>query len=194
MATKMIADGTKAAHLLHQGPEPPLKEHRMTSHRFIHFAAAQKLAVAAAWVFLLAGLPLASAGAENTATNDPSVEKPFLAENDAAMNKMMTDMSIQPSGDVDHDFVEMMVPHHQGAVDMAQAELRYGHNEQLRRIAQEIIVEQLQEIAAMRLALGQPLPPSIASPTQPAQVSGMSQHSTSQGSAMSNSMMMHQEH
>ena len=50
---------------------------------------------------------------------------------------------------------------------MAQAELRYGRNETLRRIAQEIIVEQQQEIAAMHLALGQPLPPSVggAGPT-----------------------------
>ncbi|MGN5477159.1 DUF305 domain-containing protein [Cupriavidus basilensis] len=48
---------------------------------------------------------------------------------------------------------------------MAMAELRYGRNEQLRRIAQEIIVEQLREIAAMRLALGQPLPPSAPAPT-----------------------------
>ena len=52
----------------------------------------------------------------------------------------------------------MMIPHHQGAIDMAVAELRYGKNEQLRRIAQEIIVDQQQEIAAMRLALGEPLP------------------------------------
>jgi Domain of unknown function (DUF305) len=59
-----------------------------------------------------------------------------------------------------------MIPHHQGAIDMAQAELRYGHNEQLRRIAQEIIVEQQQEIIAMRLALGQPLPPSAPAPDQ----------------------------
>jgi len=63
----------------------------------------------------------------------------------------------------------MMVPHHQGAIDMAQAELRHGKNEHLRRIAQEIIVEQQQEIAAMRLALGQKLPPSVPSPDQPAQ-------------------------
>jgi uncharacterized protein (DUF305 family) len=84
-------------------------------------------------------------------------EAPFLAENDAAMNKMMAEMEITPSGDVDADFVAMMVPHHQGAIDMAKAELRYGHNEQLRRIAQEIIVTQQQEIAAMRVALGQPL-------------------------------------
>jgi hypothetical protein len=58
------------------------------------------------------------------------------------------------------------VPHHQGAVDMAQAELRYGHNERLRRIAQEIVVEQQQEIIAMRLALGQRLPPSAPAPDQ----------------------------
>jgi uncharacterized protein (DUF305 family) len=75
-------------------------------------------------------------------------------------------MGIRPSGDVDTDFVAMMVPHHQGAIEMAQAELRYGRNEPLRRMAQEIIVTQLQEIAAMRLSLGQPLPPSIASPDQ----------------------------
>jgi hypothetical protein len=60
----------------------------------------------------------------------------------------------------------MMVPHHQGAIDMAQAELRYGHNERLRRIAQEIVVEQQQEIIAMRLALGQSLPPPAPAPDQ----------------------------
>ena len=60
----------------------------------------------------------------------------------------------------------MMIPHHQGAIDMAQAELRHGHNEQLRRIAQEIIVTQQQEIATMRLAVGEGLPPSTVSPTQ----------------------------
>jgi Domain of unknown function (DUF305) len=98
---------------------------------------------------------------------DTSAEAPFLSENDAAMTKMMADMTVKPTGDVDHDFVEMMVPHHQGAIDMAQAVLRHGHNEQLRRLAQEIIVTQQQEIAAMRLALGEPLPPSVASPTRP---------------------------
>ena len=80
------------------------------------------------------------------------------------MTKMMIDMGINPSGDVDTDFVAMMVPHHQGAIEMAQAELRYGRNEPLRRMAQEIIVTQLQEITAMRLALSQPLPPNVPSP------------------------------
>ena len=82
------------------------------------------------------------------------------------MQKMMAGMDVKPSGDVDRDFAAMMIPHHQGAIDMALAELRYGTNEQLRRIAQEIIVSQQQEIAAMHVALGQPLPPSAAAPTQ----------------------------
>ena len=81
-------------------------------------------------------------------------EAPFLKENAAAMSKMMAAMAVTPSGDVDRDFVATMVPHHQGAIEMAQAELRYGHNEQLRRIAQEIIVDQTQEIAVMRQAIG----------------------------------------
>ena len=96
----------------------------------------------------------------------PAAEAPYLADNVSAMTKMTIDMGIRPSGDVDIDFVAMMVPHHQGAIEMAQAELRYGRNEPLRRMAQEIIVTQLQEITAMRLALGQPLPPSVPSPVQ----------------------------
>lgn len=93
-------------------------------------------------------------------------EAAFLRENDAAMDKMMKDMAVHPTGDVDRDFVAMMVPHHQGGIDMAVAVLRYGRNEQLRRLAQEIIVTQQQEIAAMQLAIGEPLPPSAPAPTQ----------------------------
>jgi hypothetical protein len=94
-------------------------------------------------------------------------ESAFLAENDAAMTKMMNDMAAKPSGDIDRDFVAMMAPHHQGAIDMAVIELRYGRNEQLRRIAQEIIVSQLQEIAAMKLAIGEQVLASAPAPTQP---------------------------
>ena len=110
-----------------------------------------------------------SASTLTDASREPPVdEAPFLAENSAAMNSMMAGMSVKPTGDVDVDFAAMMIPHHQGAIDMALAELRYGKNEQLRRIAQEIIVDQQQEIAAMHLALGQKLPPSTAAPTQAA--------------------------
>jgi Domain of unknown function (DUF305) len=116
-------------------------------------------------------------------------EAPFLAENAAAMDKMMADMAVKPTGDVDADFAAMMIPHHQGAIDMALAELRHGKNEQLRRIAQEIVVEQQQEIIAMRLALGQTLPPSAPAQTQgaPAQPAAppASDHSAMSHGAMS---------
>lgn len=106
-------------------------------------------------------------------------EAPFLSENVTAMVKMMVGMEIKPTGAVDHDFVDMMVAHHQGAIDMAQAELRHGHNEQLRRLAQEIIVTQQQEITAMRLALDQPLPPQVAAPDQPSDLSAGAPQPTS---------------
>lgn len=113
-------------------------------------------------ILALCGPPVFAAGLPATSPDEAS----FMAENDSAMTRMMDGMAVKPTGDIDHDFVAMMVPHHQGAIDMAQAELRHGHNEQLRRIAQEIVVEQQQEIVAMRLALGQPLPPAASAPDQ----------------------------
>lgn len=112
-------------------------------------------------------------------------EAPFLTENAAAMDKMMADMAVKPTGDIDADFTAMMIPHHQGAIDMAVAYLRYGTNPQLRRLAQEIVVEQQQEIAAMRLAVGQELPPSAPAPTEPGAAPAQD-HST-----MSHSTMPH---
>jgi hypothetical protein len=82
------------------------------------------------------------------------------------MRKMMNGMVVKATGDVDADFVAMMVPHHQGAIEMAVAVLRYGRNAQVRRLAQEIIVTQQEEIAAMRVAVGQPLPTSVPAPTE----------------------------
>ena len=98
------------------------------------------------------------------APSSPASEAPFLSENSAAMARMMHRMTIKPSGDVDKDFVAMMVPHHQGAIDMAMAVLRYGRNEKIRRLAQEIIITQQQEVVAMRLAVGERLP-AAAMPT-----------------------------
>jgi hypothetical protein len=124
-------------------------------------------AVAAGSTPAAAQAAIAAVSAESPAPAGPSTdERPFLAENNTAMDKMMAGMAVKSTGDIDADFAAMMIPHHQGAIDMALAELRWGKNEQLRRIAQEIIVDQQQEIAAMRLALGQPLPPSTEAPTQ----------------------------
>src|SRR5262249_14303911 len=96
---------------------------------------------------------------------------PFVAEIHAVMRQMMTAMDVTPTGDVDADFAAMMIPHHLGAIAMAQAELKAGRNEQLRRLAQEIIVTQQQEIAVMRLALTrrsqpEPGPRAAASPSR----------------------------
>ncbi len=65
-------------------------------------------------------------------------------------------MEIVPSSDIDHDFMRMMIPHHQGAIDMALVLLKYGRDEKLKRLAQSIIIEQGQEIAYMRSLLGTP--------------------------------------
>ena len=105
---------------------------------------------------------LIGVGSILTVTVAKAEDSQFMADSTAAMNRMMTAMQIQSSGDADADFVAMMVPHHQGAIDMARAELLYGQNETLRRMAQEIIVTQESEIVAMQQALGQS---SSASPT-----------------------------
>lgn len=69
----------------------------------------------------------------------------------AGMEKMSHDMGAAPmTGDPDHDFTAMMIPHHQGAVDMALVELRHGHDPALRRLANEIIAAQNKEIAMMK--------------------------------------------
>ncbi len=111
-------------------------------------------------------------------------EGPFLALNETAMNKMMAGMAVKPTGDADRDFVARMVPHHQGAIYMAQAELQYGRNQKLLRIAQEIVVEQLQEIAAMRLAIGESASPTwVTNGAQEAPAENSSQKAAPAGDA-----------
>jgi uncharacterized protein (DUF305 family) len=110
-------------------------------------------------------------------------EQQFLFDNDLAMSSMTRGMLVTPTGNVDRDFVAMMIPHHQGAVEMARAELKYGHNEELRRLAQNIVTRQEQEISVMRRAIGR------ASPTQaggaPVQQSGTALGPASLPTAMS---------
>lgn len=73
----------------------------------------------------------------------------FAAAMDGAMARMHHAMMVGYTGDADHDFAAMMIPHHKGAIEMAEIELRYGKDERLRRLAQGIIVEQRQEIVVM---------------------------------------------
>lgn len=72
------------------------------------------------------------------------------------METMHRDMaSVKPSGSSDRDFVALMVPHHQAAIEMAKAELLNGNDAQMRRLAQEIIADQQSEIELMQLWLKQ---------------------------------------
>jgi hypothetical protein len=74
----------------------------------------------------------------------------FHSEMDHVIARMHAGMRIAPSGDADRDFARLMIAHHQGAIDMALLQLKYGSDERLRRLAQAIIVEQGQEISYMR--------------------------------------------
>jgi uncharacterized protein (DUF305 family) len=72
----------------------------------------------------------------------------------ASIEKMHIAMAaVGPSGDKDVDFVRLMLPHHQAALDMAKAQLLYGKDPQMRRLAQEIITDQQSEIELMQLWL-----------------------------------------
>jgi uncharacterized protein (DUF305 family) len=78
----------------------------------------------------------------------------FMHIMDESMKRMDTNMKSAPmDGNIDHDFATMMMPHHQGAIDMAKAEMTYGKDPVMRRLAEEIIVDQQSEIQAMQLWL-----------------------------------------
>jgi uncharacterized protein (DUF305 family) len=68
----------------------------------------------------------------------------------ASMKTMMSKMHVQPTGKPDADFALMMIPHHQGAIDMAKVELQYGADPELRQLATDIVAAQEKEIAQMK--------------------------------------------
>ncbi len=75
----------------------------------------------------------------------------FDSASDAAMNKMMADMrSVQLNGKTDHDFVHLMILHHQSAIDMAKAEQQYGMVQRMKDFAAMVITDQEAEIAEFR--------------------------------------------
>jgi uncharacterized protein (DUF305 family) len=81
-------------------------------------------------------------------------EAQYAAGMHQIMERMSADMTMTPNDVVDRQFITLMVPHHQAAIEMARLQLRYGHDVRLSRLAQEIIVEQQQEIEVMRNVLG----------------------------------------
>ena len=81
----------------------------------------------------------------------PASDLSFTRQLDAGMKKMMNDMHAPGyTGNPDVDFLAMMIPHHEGAVEMARLVLIYGKDPLTRRLAEEIIASQTAEIAAMK--------------------------------------------
>ncbi len=105
------------------------------------------------FVLAMATALLLSFAAGGASTNASAAPDSFQGLMEVAMRRMHIAMTAPGTGNPDHDFAAMMIPHHQGAIDMAEIQLRFGKDERLRRLAQGIIVEQRQEIVVMQQAL-----------------------------------------
>ena len=102
-----------------------------------------------------------------------STAEPDWSELIASMEKMHMAMgAVQRSGNSDVDFVRLMLPHHQAAIDMAKTQLLYGKDPQMRRLAQEIITDQQLEIELMQRWLKQREPAQATGNQTPAPESG----------------------
>jgi uncharacterized protein (DUF305 family) len=85
-------------------------------------------------------------GSAKPAAAESAATKAYRAVND----KMHKDMDIAFTGDADADFARGMIPHHQGAVDMAKIVLQHGKDPEIRKLAEEVVRTQETEIKFMR--------------------------------------------
>jgi hypothetical protein len=119
--------------------------------------------ISLATTVLIPAAPFALAQEQTESRHVPGAEiarneQRFLIESDLAISKMSLGMTAEATGDVDRDFIAMMNAHQQGAIDIAAAELKYGHNEELRRFAGDMIAAREQEISVMRHPFEGPAP------------------------------------
>jgi uncharacterized protein (DUF305 family) len=114
--------------------------------------------IVGALAMVLAALPVAAQDTQHAPTQ-PQTGGDIMgmhgAAMHAAMQHMQENMGMPMSGDPDRDFAQMMIPHHQGAIDMARIELESGKDPQLRQMAQKIIEDQEREIASLKEWLAQ---------------------------------------
>jgi hypothetical protein len=131
----------------------------MNRRTFVAVMCAVLLAVSG--LILGVGLLRAGVDAETHVHSSQQTADPDWSELIASMDKMHMAMgAVMRSGNADVDFVRLMLPHHQAAIDMANTQLLYGKDAQMRRLAQEIITDQQSEIQLMQLWLKQREPAS----------------------------------
>jgi hypothetical protein len=129
------------------------------------------LTFALAVVLTILGISVLRAGVESQtlANSSQTTADADWSELIASMDRMHMAMgAVARSGDNDIDFVRLMLPHHQAAIDMAKTELLYGKDPQMRRLAQEIITDQQSEIELMQRWLQQREPASAKENPAPA--------------------------
>ena len=129
------------------------------------------LIFALAVVLTVLGIRVLRAGVESEtlANSSQTTADADWSELIASMDRMHMAMGAVPrSGNNDIDFVRLMLPHHQAAIDMAKTELLHGKDPQMRRLAQEIITDQQSEIELMQRWLKQREPASAKENTAPA--------------------------
>jgi uncharacterized protein (DUF305 family) len=108
-----------------------------------------RLFLSALGVVLLAAVPaVAQEHGGHGAT--PGAEAPSSAAFRAVNERMHRDMDVELTGDADVDFARAMIPHHQGAIDMARVQLEHGEDPELAELARAIIAAQEEEIAFLR--------------------------------------------
>ena len=134
-----------------------------------------RLLIAAAAALTILSIGLLGAGVQSgiLANNSQPTADRDWSELIASMDKMHMAMeAVKRSGNSDVDFVRLMLPHHQAAIDMAKTQLLYGKDRQMRRLAQEIITDQQSEIELMQRWLRQQEPASTKENQTPVADSG----------------------